>query len=217
MHIGEVWVTPGNMLLHADHAGEDDHESLAIEHARYLLCEIFKIEHEEWMLDTEINSQIAQRARPNSEAGHALKEGDTYLAANLICKKENDYTEELHRIANGNGCIRIFAMQHWNWHAIRNHNAETWRMTTSALEAIRDGWLKIASEEWDEGPEDAFLPSTKFYIEAQNQQYLRISWEDLLLGNFTRPSKTAHQPDCCAAVAQLDRMLLSPCYAGFGD
>lgn len=58
---------------------------------------------------------------------------------------------------------RDFAMEHWGWKTVRDHNVETWTATRNDLKTIGEGLSEIVYQEAYDTPEDA-ASQLEFYV-----------------------------------------------------
>ena len=160
---GEYWITEGGEVHYADgDVGDYNHESHVID---------------------SVSRSVAEELE---DYDGGWDEVDLDHLLNFI--DENNLEDQINpaefAVLNGSVDARIFAMEHWGWKTVRDHDVETWNSSSKDLKTIGEGLYEIVSQEAYDTSEET-IAQLEFHVSAYaTGQSKTYTMAELVKGGF---------------------------------
>ena len=186
---GEYWIHEDGSTTYADgDIGDMTHEGIVIEAVIREVMESFGIYNGSEFMDwDEIKKEILESLKADFTAEEREKykfltdhssEGDELIVSKLTEMGDKDAMEKM-SVIYGSIDAREYAMQHWNWKAVRDNNIDTWTLTPADMKTIAYGLGDIEQEMSDDA---------EFHISVYRQsKNFTITMRELEAGRIGGP------------------------------
>jgi hypothetical protein len=189
---GEYWITEDGGTLYADgDIGDMNHEGYVIDHMQRMIADRLDVQVDDYVDWDEVKKSAAEGIYEEKRQ-EAEEQGNQKEVEELdFAWEDEDYDSFLHealsrakisdeefQIANGQGDPREYAMEHWGWKRVDDHNIETWTLNQNDIYAISQGMSEIANHIQDE--EEAEQLELYIYVYSNKKSY------DLTLAELDR-------------------------------